>query len=237
MKRIIDYQHKVLGALKGRIDDFYLAGGTALSLFYFQHRLSVDLDFFTQKFSAVRVKAIIEHLADALKKDIKLVGRNNGRNETARMVVYDIGITRSERLKIDFVEDFIKLIKKPREMEGIKILSLEDIYVRKIYAVAGIIRTIGNTGRAKFLGGRTEAKDFYDLYCLSHTFMPLSKVANKYCDAAMAEALVRWFRTYDRMSIMDGLLSLDTDKRPDAKNIERHFAKEIDRIIEERIGL
>ena len=237
MKRIIDYQHKVLGALKGKVDEFYLAGGTALSLFYFQHRLSVDLDFFTQDFSAVHVKAIIEYLANALKKNIKLIGQNNGKNKTARIMVYNINLTPSEQLKIDFVEDFIKLMKKPREVEGIKILSLEDIYLRKIYAIAGMIKAVEETGQAKFLGGRTEAKDFYDLYCLSHTFTPLSKFIDKYCDATMAEALIRWFRTYDRMNIVDGLLSLDTDKKIDTKNIEKHFTKEIDKIIEEQIGL
>ena len=49
-KRIVSCQKTVLKALSGRMDNFYLAGGTALSLFYFQHRLSVDLDFFTQNF-------------------------------------------------------------------------------------------------------------------------------------------------------------------------------------------
>ena len=66
---------------------------------------------------------------------------------------------------------------------------------------------------------------------------PLSKFIDKYCDATMAEALIRWFRTYDRISIVDGLLSLDTDKKIDTKNIEKHFTKEIDKIIEEQIGL
>lgn len=30
-------------------DDYYLSGGTALAEFYLHHRLSEDLDFFTQK--------------------------------------------------------------------------------------------------------------------------------------------------------------------------------------------
>lgn len=30
-----------------RTQEFYLTGGTALSAFYLQHRLSEDLDFFT----------------------------------------------------------------------------------------------------------------------------------------------------------------------------------------------
>ena len=57
-------QKKVLKKLSGKIDDFYLAGGTALSLFYFQHRLSVDLDFFApaKEFSFRRVEEIVAEL-------------------------------------------------------------------------------------------------------------------------------------------------------------------------------
>ena len=56
----IGYQEKVLKALEGKIDNFYLAGGTALSLFYFHHRQSDDLDFFTQEFNQDMINKIIE---------------------------------------------------------------------------------------------------------------------------------------------------------------------------------
>jgi len=51
MKSILtEFQKEVLDVLsknKFITDNFYLSGGTALSEFYFQHRLSEDLDFFS----------------------------------------------------------------------------------------------------------------------------------------------------------------------------------------------
>ena len=90
-KKIITYQRKVLKMLSGRIDNFYLAGGTALSLFYFQHRLSVDLDFFTREFVNSDVLRITKYLKDVLKKEVRLVGRNLS-EKTAKIAAYNIPI-------------------------------------------------------------------------------------------------------------------------------------------------
>lgn len=51
MDKLLEYQNKVLKLFTGKMEDFYLAGGTALSRFYFNHRISYDLDFFTRSFS------------------------------------------------------------------------------------------------------------------------------------------------------------------------------------------
>lgn len=237
MKRIevTQFQELVLKVLSGKINEFYLAGGTALSLFYFQHRLSVDLDFFTPKFSYKRVKEIITYLQKHLKcKEIKLVAQNLEKNKT-RMLIYNIYFAKGQILKVDFVEDIFSLIKGTKTVEGIRILSLEDIYIRKIFAVSGIVKTINEIDNAQFLGGRMAAKDFYDLYFLSHVFMPLSQFVEKYCDAAAPEALIKWFKTYDRMAMISGILEIDTGKKIDAKTIENHFAGEIKKIIENQI--
>ena len=234
-KKILRYQQTVLKALSGKIDNFYLAGGTALSLFYFQHRLSVDLDFFTSQFIPSEVKRIIDTLRDALNAEIKLIGQTL-KKDTAKMMVYDVYFTDTEILKIDFVEDVIKLIKKSRIVDGINILSLEDIYIRKIFALTCFIKTFDEAGHIKFAGGRSDAKDFYDIYFLSHTFTPLSKFVNKYCDATMVEGLIRWFRTFNRMEMINGILTLITDKKIDYKNLEKHFKKEIDKIVEQYLG-
>lgn len=234
-KWIKDHQYAVLGALAGKIDDFYLAGGTALSLFYFQHRISVDLDFFSQKINGKRVKEIVDCLKSALNKEIKLTGQNLKRDEI-KMFVYNVYFRKGEVLKIDFVEDILNLVKKPKLVNGVHILSLEDIYIRKILAVSGSIKGLDKSGRAVFLGGRSDAKDYYDLYYLSHTFMPLSKFAGKYATPVMIEALIRWFRTYDRMSMMDGTLTLALGKNIDCKKIEKHFTAEIDLLIQDELG-
>ena len=152
------------------------------------------------------------------------------------MMVYNIYFTPKNVLKIDFVEDSVDLIKEPKKVDGINVLSLEDIYIRKLYALAGMIKGFDEAGRAQFTGGRSDAKDFYDLYFLSHTFIPISRFVKRYCDATMIEAVIRWFRTFDRMAMMDGILTLDTDKKIDYKNFEKHFKKEIDKIIEEQLG-
>jgi len=233
--KILNYQNTVLKALSNKIDDFYLAGGTALSLFYFQHRLSVDLDFFSPTFSINRVNEIIQYLEDSLKKNIQLVGQNL-KKDKAKIKIYNIYFTKKDILKIDFVEDVFKLIKKPKIIEGIKILSLEDIYIRKLYAVTGVLLIHDMIGKKKLIGGRVDAKDFFDIYYLSHTFNPLSKFINKYGNATMKEGLINWFRTYSRMQMIDGILNLHTDKKINYKIMERHFKKQIDEIIEGQIG-
>jgi predicted nucleotidyltransferase component of viral defense system len=234
--KITQYQQEVLKTLSGRINEFYLAGGTALSLFYFQHRISIDLDFFTPKLSYKGVKETIVYLQKSLKcEEIKLVAQNLQTAKT-KMLIYNIHFRADDILKVDFVEDVFELIQETKTLEGIKILSLEDIYLRKIFAICGVIKTIDKVGKAQFIGQRVAAKDLYDLYFLSHVFMPLSQFAEKYCDATMQEALIRWFKTYDRMAMIDGMLQIETDKNIDTKSIEKHFAKEITQLIEQQIG-
>lgn len=233
-KTIRKYQDKVLEKIAGRIDEFYLAGGTALSLFYFQNRLSVDLDFFTRNFVPGRVKEEIGYLEKELSKKIELIGQNLT-GKTTKMLVYNIHFSAKDILKLDFVEDTAELLKPAKAVEGIRILSLEDIFLRKLYAVCGSIQGVDVLGRGEVLGGRMSAKDFYDLYFLSHTFMSLSKFISEYGNIIMIEGLVRWFRKYDRMSMMDGVLDLDTSARADYKKMESHFKKEIDKVIESRL--
>ena len=48
---ITKWQDKILKVLADKAGDFCLGGGTALSKVYFHHRESLDLDFFTFKFS------------------------------------------------------------------------------------------------------------------------------------------------------------------------------------------
>ncbi len=235
MDRIIIYQKEVLKALSGRVNKFYLAGGTALSLFYFRHRLSVDLDFFSQDFSYSAIERIAEYLEGALKKKVELKGQNLG-GKIAKMAVYSVHFTAKDSLKIDFVEDTVKLLAKTNMVDGINVLSLEDIYLRKLYALAGMVKTLDDAGRESFTGGRADAKDLYDVYFLSHTFMPLSKFTVKYCNRIMREAVIKWFRTYDRMAMTDGLLGLKTNQAADYRAIEKHFKKETDAILDHELG-
>jgi len=229
------YQEKVLKALSGKIDDFYLAGGTALSLYYFNHRESIDLDFFTPNFSKIRIQGIIKTLSSDLKKETKIVSEQSDKNKV-KVIVAVMSINKNAALKIDFVEDYLGLIKQPKLVNGVRVLSLEDIYIRKIYCVAGTISAQDITGRSIVKGNRQEAKDFYDLYCLSSIFMNLSKFCFKYCNQLNWEAIIRWFRTYSRFDMKTGLLELKLGKKIDYRLLESHFKEEIDKIIEKEIG-
>lgn len=232
--KIITFQNKVLRALANEIDDFYLAGGTALSLYYFNHRESLDLDFFTQSFNKIRIFEAIKILSVAMKKDIKLIEEQD-RKDVVKMLVYSLCIDKKNYLKIDFVEDYLERIKPCKSINGIKVLSIEDIYIRKIYAVAGSYQIEDSIGRRVSKGHRQEAKDFYDLYYLSHVFMNLADFSFKYGNDLTREAIIRWFRTYNRFNIKTELMELRIKKEVDYKNMEHHFKKEVDKIIEKEV--
>lgn len=233
MENIIKEINRILKALAGRLEGFYLAGGTALSLFYFKHRESYDLDFFTKEFSKKRIEDIMKDLAVDIDSKIALIGEEN-RKDMAHMLVYSLK-ARKGMPKIEFVEDFYKVIKQPKVIDGIPVLEKEDIYLRKIFAACGSYPVISEIGKKEFRGGRQEAKDFFDLYFLSTTFMPLSKFAVAHCDPTQIESLVVWYRTYDRVAIKLGLQDIRTDKKVDFQKMERHFRSEIERVIEQEL--
>jgi len=223
----------ILKFFSGKTADFYLVGGTALSLFYFQHRISIDLDFFTQRFNFRKIDGIIESIKKSEKIKFETVEKIKEEGKL-KVAVYNI-VFKKEKIKIDFVEDFAPLLKPLKIINEIPVASLEDIYLRKIFTVAGVGVETDITGRYKIIGGRKEAKDFYDLYFLSTTFMPLSQFTLKYCEKFISENLIRWFRTYDRFKIKSGLLDLKTNHKIDFQVMEKHFKKEIDKIIEREI--
>lgn len=224
----------VLKALDGQMDHFYLLGGTALSVCYFQHRESFDLDFFTKEFSEKRIFQVIEYLKEKLKVKVDLA-QQNLKDQNAKVMVYNIEFGQGNFCKIDFVEDVFPLLKSLKTFEGVQVVSLEDIYLRKIYTVMGYQQVENITGANIFIGGRQEAKDFYDLYCLSTITMPLTHFVHQYGNATMKEGIIGWFRSYDRMTIKMGLMDLKTSKLPDYREIEKHFQDQIDELILEEL--
>lgn len=235
-KNIQIIQKEILRSLKGKIDDFYLAGGTALSLFYLHHRESEDLDFFTQEFDATRVMEIITGLQKETSKNIDLVSENLS-GKTADIMIYNLEYAEDRFLKIDFVKDVLLLINQPQIVEGIKILSIEDIYLRKIHAVSGLRIGVDRIGRNKFTGGRQTAKDLFDIYFLSKEFLRLADFVDKYCKPTFKEGVIRWFRTFDRTNMKIELADIRTDKTIEFKDIDRHLKTEIEEILAREVEL
>lgn len=157
MKKVLIERDRVLKALAGKLDGFYLAGGTALSLFYFHHRESYDLDFFTKEFSRPKIEKIVSGLSNSINRKIELLKESSVKS-AAQIVIYYFRVSKDEILKIDFIEDVYDLLKPIKMIDGIPILSLEDIYIRKIFAICGSHKTVSIVGKEIFMGGRQEAR-------------------------------------------------------------------------------
>ena len=106
---------------KPYLQDFYLVGGTALSL-KLGHRKSIDLVLFTvQSFNVVQM---LENLSGDF--DFQLF--------------YSAGNTIKgsiNNIKIDIIAHRYPLVKKPLVEEGIAMLDLQDIIAMKLNAISG----------------------------------------------------------------------------------------------------
>ena len=80
------------------VKNYYLTGGTALAAFYYQHRLSEDIDLFCEK---VEVNpSLTDSFLEKIKKKLKLVKRN--RSQMLGLVSYKLIF---KNLEIDSVYD------------------------------------------------------------------------------------------------------------------------------------
>lgn len=125
---------------------FYLAGGTALSAFYLEHRLSQDLDFFTD--SEAKMPPI-EYLTT-------LIHRVPGVAEIQYERLFDRRIfavifSDSEMLKVEFTSYPFRSIQKRKEIGGLTVDSLLNILTGKVFAITD----------------RFDPKDFIDLFFAS----------------------------------------------------------------------
>lgn len=243
LELILGLRTKVMKSLNDKVNDFFLGGGTALSLHYLYHRESFDLDFFTKDFSESRINAIISEIENSLgiKITVNTIEVLKNRAKIWRGFVplsskehFDENDDKNS-LKIDFIEDVYDDIPSRKiVIDGIPILSPENIYLRKIYAICGVLETEDKIGRKRFVGGRQEAKDFFDLYFLSKDYMRLSQFVAKHRPKEK-DKVITWYSSYNREEMKLGISELIVSKETDFHSIERHFKKEIDDIIEQEL--
>lgn len=134
-------QKRLLGAFARSplAGSFYLSGGTALAAFHLFHRLSDDLDFFTEL--EVPVEAVLEFLGglDMGVPDYKhLFDRR----------IFLLPAAPGGALKVEFTRYPFPRREAGAEVGGVRIDSLRDILANKLLA----------------LTERNEPKDFVDLY-------------------------------------------------------------------------
>lgn len=121
---------------------YFLTGGTALSAFYFGHRESLDLDLFTLE--DIKLPAVLQILRQTAEKICTKLT-----HQVATENYHEFYFTgKSEALKVDIVKDIPVHFGNIKSFEGVRVDSIDNIGSNKICAILG----------------RTESKDFIDLY-------------------------------------------------------------------------
>jgi len=144
-----------------------LCGGTALSRFWLNHRISHDLDFFLPHgFKALAMSMALKKAGiDYDTRDI--VDDPRKANQLHGYVSHQ-----GKSLKVSFVEDaYFDVFPAVEKRLGVSLVRTEEIpglYHRKLRTVAG-----GGAEGDSFEGGRQKARDVFDLYVLSVAFKPI----------------------------------------------------------------
>lgn len=124
--------------------NFYFTGGTALALFYLKHRLSEDLDFFSE--SRLDTQVILTLVEEWSQKH-----KFTFNSRFAEVVyIFEMEFKNHAKLKLDFAYYPYKRVGSETTYNGIQIDSLQDIAINKLLTVSQ----------------RTDVKDFVDLYFL-----------------------------------------------------------------------
>jgi predicted nucleotidyltransferase component of viral defense system len=106
--------------LATELEDFNLAGGTALAL-QIGHRISVDLDFFGDvDFTPIDVLNTIHELAQP----------SSIINQSRAILILNV-----DGIKVDFVHYRYPLLKPVNKIDGIRLLSTLDIGAMKLAAI------------------------------------------------------------------------------------------------------
>lgn len=188
------------------VEQFYLTGGTALAACYLNHRMSEDIDLFTDTpFDESTVIAAMGRITSRLHVQAKLA-------KIHERLRYDLAFIRGGLLKIDFVFYDFKHIESVNILNGLSIDSMDDIAVNKLLA----------------LSQRTASKDFVDLYFLlkKYTIWDLRQaVEHKFkldIDPLYLSALFSKAEELTDMPIMKKKLTL--------KQLKNFFLKEAKRL-------
>lgn len=124
-------------------EKFYLSGGTALTTYYIPYRLSEDLDFFNKN------EFDLESIIVFFKKNKEILGYNKfDFQRSFNRNIFFLYFSKNDVLKLEFTYYPFLQLEPPQKINGLKIDSLLDIAVNKIFTISQNPRT----------------RDFMDLY-------------------------------------------------------------------------
>lgn len=176
------------------LKDYILVGGTALAL-RLGHRLSVDIDLFTTK--AFDSKMMLKYLQN-----------NYGVQEKGNRLHNNTVLTYIDDIKVDIVTHNYPLLNSVENIEGVRMISNEDIGAMKLHA----IHQSGD-----------RYKDFVDMYfLLEHEPLKfyLEAYQKKYDKDPYWASI--GLKTYDKITTFDGVDMLK-EKQQDWKYIQKRL--------------
>lgn len=233
-KKLRELQLEVLKVVAKASTTFALAGGTALEIYYLQHRFSRDLDFFSPNYSQKEINNIRSVVEKNIEGRIVLENKLEIANK-AQVQFYTISSQElAAPLKLDFVEDV--LFKKPkiRKFNKVPVYDVQQIYLQKIVAITGVVLQETSVGR-EVTAGRQEARDIVDIYYLSKKIKPLNKILAA-IPGSQQRGVVQWYQSFSRMQFKLDFLDLDIyDKKIDSREIIYYLEKEVKIFMEEEI--
>lgn len=125
-------------------DNFYLGGGTALAEFYLHHRLSEDLDFFSEnEFDPQVISTLFKKIQG--KAVIKKVSYEQSFNRNLFFLELD-----NDSIKTEFTYFPFPRINLKNKLGKLSVDSLLDIAVNKVFTIYQ----------------KPRSRDFIDLYCI-----------------------------------------------------------------------
>lgn len=128
VRPVVEAAVSLLRALPGGGAPFALAGGTGLAV-YLDHRDSNDLDLFCPPGDFDGSFTIVSHWKKSMRIEPEFENLEAGNGRISRYRVTHASI----RTKVDFVEDPWKLMSEPETLRGVRVMGIDDIYVRKIF--------------------------------------------------------------------------------------------------------
>ena len=140
-------------------DSFFLTGGTALSAFYLGHRVSEDMDFFTEEEGQVpQVLPILQEIVSKLNAQLEI-------KRSFRSYLEVLLAKEKETLRCDFALDSpYRLEKKIFKQEyGIYVDNVLDISCNKLSA----------------LYDRSDPKDFVDIFFIDREIISFERLVEE----------------------------------------------------------
>jgi len=191
---------------------FYLTGGTALAEFYLKHRLSEDIDLFTEEKEVNQqlIEAYLKKISDSL--SIKKIDRSVFMGLVSYFLIYKDG----SKLKIDFNYYPFPKIEKGLTFGKLQIDSIRDIATNKVHTI--------------FINPRD--RDYIDLYFIM-------KNGNFTLDQLIIDAKAKFDWDIDKLTLVSQLLRikeikvLETPKIIilfDKKDMDNFFIEEANKL-------